>query len=184
MSALTVADISIKIRRRMNAPVSDRLRFAPLIDDALLLLSRESAKDRDRRQLYLTDINSTAITLNGDGVGDLTTLIGSQRILVPELKYGELYDPSNPNPLVERTQGSRPGNYDKIYLHYVLDGVKVRTQSSDNNVTPLAGPLSAAIPRWVTLAQLAEQEVERLVEKAMELLIENHRDYEAEGNDE
>lgn len=184
MSVLTEAEIAIKIRRRMNAPVSDRLRYHPLINDALLLLSRESAKDKERRQLYLTDRNTITVALDGSGVANLTALIASQRILVDCLHYGEMYDPSNPNPLVQRRQGSRPGNYDNSYLHYVLDGVKVRTQSTDNNVTPLTGPLSLAVAKWVTLGELAEQEVERLVEKCVELLIESHRDYEEEGDDE
>lgn len=184
MSALSEAEIAIKVRRRMNAPVSERLRIHPLIDDALLLLSREAAKDKDRRQNFITDRETTELALDGAGVGDLTTLIDTERVLLDCLRYGELVDPSNPNPLVERQQGSRPGNYDAMYLHYVLDGKKIRTQSMDNNAAPLAGPLKCALVKWVTLAELAEQEVERLVEKSCELLSENHRDYEQEGDDE
>jgi hypothetical protein len=184
MSQLSEKEIAIKIRRRMNAPVSDRLRYAPLIDDGLLLLSRDAAKDKDRRQNFITDRATTALTLDTAGVGDLTDLITTQRILVDCLKYGEMVHSSNPNPLVERQQGSRPGNYDRMYLHYVLDGHKVRTVSSNNNATPLTVELKCALVRWVTLAQLAEEEVERLVEKCVELLIENHRDYEQEGDDE
>lgn len=183
MSALTAKEIAIKIRRRMDAPVSDRLRYMPLIDDGLLLLSRDAAKEKDRRQFFVTDRDSTTLTLDGNGVGDLTGLITSDRVLIDCLHYGEMYDPSNPNPLVQRQQSTRPGNYDSIHLHYRLDGVKVRTQSSDNNQTPLAGPLSCALVRWVTLLQLAEQEVERLVEKCMELLIENFRKYDQENDD-
>lgn len=183
MSALTAAEIAIKIRRRMNAPVSDRLRYHPLINDALLLLAREVAGDKSRRHLMLTDKATTTVVLAA-GVADLTALIASPRILVDKLDCGEIYDPSNPNPLVRRQQGARPGNWDSIYLHYVLDGVKLKTQSSDNNVTPLIGPLSLAVPYWATLALLQEQLVPALVEKGCELLQENRRDYEAEGDDE
>lgn len=184
MSSLTNADIAVKIRRRMNAPVSERLRYAPLIDDALLLLSREAVGDKDRRQLFLTDKSVVTVALDVNGVGDIAPLIASQRILIDRLGYGEIFDPSNPNPLVQRQQNTRPGNWDHIYLHYNLDGTKLRTQSSDNNATPLLGPLSLAVPKWVTLAELAEQEVDRLVEKGIELLIESHSDYEKEGDDE
>lgn len=184
MSALTAKDIAIKIRRRMNAPISDRLRYAPLIDDALLILSREAAKDSDRRQNFITDSDATTLDLDADGVGDLTTLIAAERVILDCVWRGEMFDPSNPNPLVERRQGSRAGNYDAIYLHYVLDGKKVRTQSSDNNVTPLVGPLNCALVKWVALPELAEDEVERLVEKACELLQENRTNYEQEQDDE
>lgn len=184
MSTLTNADIAVLIRRRMNAPVSDRLRFSPLIDSALLLLSREAAKDKDRRQNFITDRETTTLDLDANGVGDLTALIASDRILLDCLRYGEMVDPSNSNPLVERQQGSRPGNYDSIYNHFVLDGTKVRTQSRDNNITPLVGPLNCALVKRVTLAELAEQEVPFLVEKCCELLEERHADYEREGDDE
>lgn len=184
MSVLTEKEIAIKIRRRMGWAVAERLRVHPLIDDALLLLSRDAAKDANRRKLFLTDRDTTTVALDVDGVADLTALIASPRIIIDCLHYGEIYDPSSVNPLVERQQGTRQGNYDDIYLHYVLDGVKIRTQSADNNVTPLDGPLSLAVVKWVTLAGLAEQEVERLVEKGVQLLAESYRQYQTEANDE
>ncbi len=168
----------------MNAPVSDRLRYHPLIEDALLLLTRDAARDKDRRQNFITDKETTSLDLDANGVGDLSTLIASDRVLPECIRYAEMYDPSNLNPLVQRQQISRPGNYDRIYLHFRLDGTKIRTQSIDNNVTPLVGPLSCALVRWVTLAQLAESEVEQLVEKAIELLAENFQAYEAGGDNE
>ena len=184
MSALTEKDIAIKIRRRMGTDVSSRLRYHALIEDGLLILSREAAADKDRRQLYVTDRDTITLDLDANGVGDLTDLEADERVLVDCLRHGEMYHPSNPNPLVERQQGSRPGNYDAIYLHYSLDGRKVRTQSSDNNQTPLPGSLNVALVKWVTLTELAEQEVERLVEKCMELLIENYHAYQGESDDE
>lgn len=184
MSALTNAEVAVLVRRRMGAPVSDRLRYVPLIDSALLLLAKDVAKDRSRRHLMLTDPATTTVALDASGVADLTALIASPRILLPEVHYGQIFDPSNANPLVERRQGTRAGNFDTIYLHYRLDGVFLRTQSSDNNVTPLVGPLSLAVPFWSSLALLQEQLVPDLVEKCCEQLQENRTDYEQEQDDE
>lgn len=178
MSTLTNAEIAVLVRRRMGTPVSDRLRYAPLINSALLLLARDVAKDKHRRHLMLTDPATTTVTLDGSGVANLTALIASPRILLPELHYGQIFDPSNPNPLVERQQSTRAGNWDTIYLHYRLDGVLLRTQSTDNNATPLVGPLTLAVPYWSSLALLNDQLVEPLVECCLRLLRENLAVYE------
>lgn len=189
MSNLTEKEVAVKIRRRMNAPVSDRLRYHPLISDGLLILAREVATD-DRRDLMLTDRASTVADLDADGVCDLTVLLSSSpRILLDRLEYGEIYHTSHRDPLVWRNGKSAArlaSHMDSFYLHCWLEGKKLHTVSLDANETPLANPLQLefSVPYQATLAQLSEQLIPALIEKCCELLQENRRNYEEESDDE
>lgn len=50
MSALTVQDIAVHVRRRLGAPVAESLRYRPLVDEALKSLARCVARRDDFRE--------------------------------------------------------------------------------------------------------------------------------------
>lgn len=170
MSTLNSSDIAELVRRRFNGPEGDELRYIPLVDPALRQLSYDVAKDPSLRHWLLTDPGTTTVTLDADGVADLTDLIDDPRILLDCLDLGDIYPPVNVNystqpfRLVDSFgQFQLPGNYDSLVLKATLDGFKLRTKSPDNNATPLVGVISLQVPFWSTLALLPDSLVEHLV---------------------
>lgn len=181
MSSLTNADVSVLIRRRLGASVAERLRYVPLIESAGLRLARRIADDPMRRHLMLTDPATVTLALDGNGVGDLTTLIGNPRILPDKLGDYGIYHASNQYPLhrIRNVGIARvTGNYDAMFLHYWLEGVKLHTKSGAPAPLDL---LSLEVSYWATLAQMREELVEPLVEECIELLAEAKAEYEEEG---
>lgn len=187
MAEISYEGVGVKVRRRMNAPETTVLRVQPLIDDALLLLAKDIAKDTELRHLMMTDA-ATELTLDSNGVGDLTELMAvPARVLIDCLKYGEIYHSSNINPLVAVSRGAANlrDNFANMYLRYYLEGVFLHTISKDNNrTTRLANKLLLTVPHWSTLLDLNQQLVEPLVERALRLLVENRDLYEAKEVDD
>lgn len=185
MSSLTAQDIGVKIRRRLGAPVSDRLRYHPLIDDALYrLVARKVAPAKRLRPLLLTDPAAATVTLV-DGAADLSALVASDRILVACLRYGRITHASYSYALrllESADQGALPNALDGMFPKCWLVGTTLHT-SLDAEGNALTGDLALAVPYWPTLAQLPESLVESLVECACELLAENHADYEEGGGE-
>lgn len=170
MSDLGYSDIAEMVRRRYALPEGAELQFIPLVDPALRQLSYDVAKDPNLRHWLMTDPASTTVTLDAEGVADLTDLIADPRILLECLQYGDIYPPVNPDystqpfRLVDNFgQFQLPGNYDSLVLKASLDGFKLRTKSPDNNVTSLVGDISFQVNYWATLPQLPETLVEHLV---------------------
>lgn len=58
MSSLTIDTIGVLVRRRVNAPVSDRPRFETMVNDALKALARRVSLRPDRA-LLVVSINKT-----------------------------------------------------------------------------------------------------------------------------
>lgn len=184
MSSLTEKDIAIKIRRRMNATVSDRLRYHPLINDGSLTLAREVASDPTRRHLMLT--NRVAGIYDGaTGICDLTALIATPRILLDKLPNGDIFHPSSSEPMIWQSGSivGNIGNYDNIYAHCWLEGTNLYTRGITDS-DPTHHQLEFSVSYWATLALLQEQLVEPLVEHCVRLLIENYRSYQGEDDDE
>lgn len=164
--AETHETIAIRVRRRLGLPESATLGLQPLVDVVLRRLCYDLAKDPNSRNWVLTSPATTTATLDANGVADLTTLIASPRIILECLRYGEITDPSNDLPmrfLAHTGQGLLAGAYDSLQLKCWLDGSSLYTKSSDNNATPLSGPLSFSVPYWLTIAQLNDSLTERLV---------------------
>jgi hypothetical protein len=188
MSALTAQDIAVKIRRRLDAPVSERLRFHALIDDGLYRLAvHKVAPSKVLRPLLLTDPTAATLTLDADGAGDLSALVTSDRILVECIQFGRIkYDAEGYDfdlrKLEESDHGALANALDVLFGKYWLEGTSLKTRGTDGK--PLASAeLTLAVPYWPTLAQLPESLVERLVECCIELLEENRSDYEEDGGE-
>lgn len=113
-----------------------------------------------KRHYTFTDPATVTIALGVDGSADLTALIASSGLLLENLKYGEIRHPDSAFPLVpcgSSAEGSLPGNFDLIFLHYWLVGRSICTRSADANTTPLTGSLSFACPRVNGLDDISPQ---------------------------
>ena len=170
MSTLNASDIAELVRRRFNGPEGDELRYIPLVDPALRQLSYDVARDPSLRNWLMTDPLTTTVTLDADGVADLTDLIEDPRILLECLQYGEIRPPvsvsysTQPFRMIDNSgMGLLAGNYDSLVYKCYLDGVLLRTKSGDSNATPLAGVMSFQVPYWPTIAQLPNALVQKLV---------------------
>jgi hypothetical protein len=186
MSTLNEEQVGLLVRRRLGLPPATRLRFVPLIPAALLRTVEKCAARDDLRHWVLTDKATTTAALDGSGVAGLSTLVTTPRIQLHLLRYGNIYhaDSTFPlRPLEEAAHGQLAGALDTMFLRYWLEGTNLCTRSADGNTTPLSGPLSFAVPYWMTLAQLPEALVEKeqvgLVDSIIELLAE-----EPDGDDE
>lgn len=123
----------------------------PCLDE----LSSRLGADVFKKHYGFTDPAVVTATLDGNGVVDLAPVIIAHGLLIESLQNGEIRHPSSSQPLVRQAHaGAGPGNYDKIYLHYWLVGMKLHTRSADNNQTPLTGDLSFACPRQQALDTL------------------------------
>lgn len=168
MSSETHESIAIRVRRRLNGPETDTLRFQPLVDVALRRLAYDVGISANVENWLQTDKASTTVTLDGDGVADLTDLIDDPRIILECLHYGEIYPPvasgiTQPFRLVNNFgQLQLPSAYDPMFLRACLEGTNLITKSVDG-VTPLSGDISLSTTYWPTLAQLPDSLVERLV---------------------
>lgn len=169
MSAFNRSDIAEMVRRRFNGPEGDELRYIPLVDTALRQLAYDISRSSELRNYLMTDAALVTLTLAADGTTDLTTIITTDpRVLIDAFCYGDVFPPAAygtmPMRLVDNFgQLQLAGNYDGLILKYCIDGFLLRTKSSDNNVTPLVGDVSFAVPYWPTIAQLPEHMVENLV---------------------
>lgn len=170
MSTLNHSDIAEMVRRRFNLPEGAELQFVPLVDPALRQLAYDVARDSSLRQWLMTVPTATTVTLDADGVADLTALITDPRVLLECLQYGDIFPlvasgyPTQPFRLVDNVgQLQLAGGYDALILKATVDGFSLKTKSPDGNVTPLVGDISFQVPYWPTLAQLPEPLVEKLV---------------------
>lgn len=170
MADASVSDVCEMVRRRFNLPEGAELQFMPLVDPALRALSYDVARDPALRNWLMTDPDTTTAVLDADGVADLTTLVGNPRILLECLSYGEIRPPVNVNYSTQpfrmidnQGAGEIQGAYDSLVYKAWLDGVKLHTKSSDNNVIPLVGTISFSVPYWATLTQLPNTLVQKLV---------------------
>jgi hypothetical protein len=176
VSAYDEEEIGILVAKRLDADPADVLRFVPLVPAGILRTVRKCAARPGLRHLVWTDPASTTAALDGSGVADLSTLVTSTRIQLDLLKYGEIrhagYD--FPLRLLENSgQGAFSGSLDTLFPKCWLTGQKLSTRvSSETNLLP--GPLSLAVPYWMTLAQLPEPLVELegvgLVDSIIDLL--------------
>lgn len=175
MSAYNEEEIAILAAKRLGADPSSVLRFVPLIPAGILRTVRRCAAHKALRHLTWTNPSSTSAPLDGTGVADLSTLVTTNKVLLDLLKYGEIRHDGYAHPLrlLENSgQGAFAGSLDSLFPKCWLVGQKLATRVvSDTNVLP--GPLSFAVPYWMTLAQLPEElvELERdgLVDSMIEL---------------
>lgn len=169
MSTLNASDIAELVRRRFNGPEGDELRYIPLVDPALRQLSYDVARDQHLRHWLFTPRSTTTVTLDADGVADLTDLIDDPRILLECLRYGNIYPPAaalstQPMRMIDNAgQGQLQGAYDSLVYKCWLEGADLHTRSGDGNVTPLTGDLALEVNFWATLPQLPESLIDYLV---------------------
>lgn len=169
MSSFTAPDIAEMVRRRFALPEGAELQFVPLVDPALRQLSYDLSRDPDWRDWIETDPATTTATLDADGVADLTALIADPRILLECFGWGDIMPPSGypstqPFRMIANSgAGQLSGGYDSLVYKCWLQGTSLHTKSPDNNVTPLVGDISFSVAHWVTLDELSEPLVQRLV---------------------
>lgn len=171
MSAFNASDIAEMVRRRFALPEGAELQFIPLVGPALRSLAYDVAKDPNLRDWLLTDPATITVTLDGDGVADLSTLITTNKILLECLHLGEILPPVNPNYSTQPFRlisnagaGQLAGNYDSLVYKAWVEGTSLHTKSPDNNVTPLVGTISFSVPYEPTMAELPESLVQKLVD--------------------
>jgi hypothetical protein len=132
-------------------------RVALVCDRALQrLVVQRVAPDKRLRPLLLTDPDTVSVALVS-GVGDLSALVTSNRILVECLHLGRIKDPAysyEVRELKSADQGALPNALDVLFPKYWLVGTDIYTRGS--NGAGLAGPLALAVPYWPTLAQLPD----------------------------
>lgn len=157
--AITTNDVCARVRARLKrlVPVEDIPRVDFLIMNhvppALEDLARKVAYDANKRHLLLTAPSTTTAALNASGVADLSALIANPRVLLDCLKYGTIYPPAGspstqPFRVLEHAgQGRLRGVYDALVYKCWVEGSQLHTKSANNNVTPLAGNISFAVPR-------------------------------------
>lgn len=136
---------------------ADEFAFAvgQLIFPCLDELSSRLGADTFKKHYGMTDPTAVTATLNGSGVADLVPLVLANGLLIEQLQSGEIKHSSSPYPMQRQAHaGAGRGNYDKIYLHYWLEGTKLHTRSIDNN-TVLTGDISFACPRRQALDTLS-----------------------------
>lgn len=169
MANETFESIAVRVRRRFGGPETDVLRYQPLVDPALRALAYEVGSSPNLNNWLQTDRATATVTLDADGVADLTALIAAPRILLECLPYGDIFLPvayGNKQPfrlVANLGQLDLAGAYDGIIYRACLTGSELFTRSPDGNQTPLAGDISFSTTYWPTLAQLPDALVERLV---------------------
>jgi hypothetical protein len=176
VSTLNEQQVAILACKRAGLPPAAALRLIPLVSAALLLTVRKAAAKTALRHLVWTDPATTTAALDGSGVGDLSTLVTTNRIQLDLLKYGEIRHSSFEHPLrlLENSgQGAFSGSLDSLFPKCWLKGQKLSTRVA-NEGNLLTGSLSFAVPYWMTLAQLPEDLVEMagtgLVDSLLDLL--------------
>lgn len=164
-SGLTYKKVAEIARFRVGAKKTERLRFQPLINDALQKLSDKVAQDPSRRALLLTDRTSVTGTLTS-GVCDLTALT---TLNLNRIKFGCIYKDSSTVPLEWVNDGMVAANLitdslDSDFIAYWVEGVKLYTHS-----TALSGTLKFAVPFIPTLTTLPQSLVSALEDEVVRI---------------
>jgi hypothetical protein len=169
MSALTHKSLAVIVRHQAGLPPHERLGLQALINPTLKQLARDVALDRRSRNFLLTDPATTTVTLDANGVADLSSLVSSQKILLDRLKFGEITHPDSDLPLdfIESSDlGGLDGGLDELFVQCWLTGTLLYTKNTGADA--LSGDLSLAVPYIPTLLQLPEALEPKLIDMLVE----------------
>lgn len=165
---MTTAEAAELARRRLGWPPSMGPRIETFVPKALQKLAEYAGKHPTKRRYTFSDPATTTVTLEADGSADLTSL-SDAGLLLDLLEYGEITHLDFPGiPLVpdrSTAQGALPGNFDQVFPHFWLVGMRIFTRSGDSNATPLVGDLSFACPQVKAVTALASQLNDELIDQ-------------------